>query len=139
MRSQKSKIKNRKLRSGVTLTEVVVASGLLLIAVVPILRALTIARITARVIERKTRSLTLAQRELERLRAESLYHYDDSLTEVSRVLEEGFLCSTTDDGDANLKLVAVSVGHDENGDRALGGDEIDIRLSTYLARRWPGP
>ncbi len=69
---------------GVTLTEVVVASGLLLIAVVPVLRALTIAQITDRVIERKTRSLTLAQRELERIRAASMYHYDDSFAETSR-------------------------------------------------------
>jgi len=123
---------------GVTLTEVVVASGLLLIAIVPVLQALTIAQTTDRVIERKTHSLLLAQRELERIRAKSIYHYED-LAETSRGLEGGFLCSVTDDGDANLKQVTVAVGSDTNGDHILNAGEIDVRLCTYLARRWPGP
>jgi hypothetical protein len=125
--------------SGVTLTEVVVAAGLLLIAVVPMLKALTIAQLTDRVIERKTYSLMLAQRELERIKARSICHYDDHFAETSRVLDDPFLCTVTDDGHAELRMVAVSVGLDRNEDEILSPDEIDVRLCTYLARRRPRP
>jgi len=126
-------------RPGVTLTEVVVASGLLLIAIVPMLKALTIAQITDRTIEHRTRSLILAQRELERITARSIYHYDDSFAETSRVLDEGFLGTVADDEDPSLRLVTVSVGLDRNADGLLAPGEIEVSLSTYLARRWPGP
>jgi len=125
--------------AGVTLTEVVVASTLLLVAMVPVLRAWTVAQITTGTVERRTRSLQLAQRELERIKARSIYHYDDGFAETSRALEDGFLCTVDDDGDPNLKSIAVSVGLDHNGDGVLGASEIDVRLSTCLAKRWPGP
>jgi len=128
----------RGRRAGVTLTEVVVASALLVVAIVPVLRAWTIAQVTTRTVERRTRSLQLAQRELERIKARSIYHYDESFTETSGVLEDGFLCTVADNGEANLKSIAVSVGLDRNGDGVLAGGEIDVRLCTCLAKRWPG-
>ncbi len=126
-------------RSGVTLTEAVVASGLLLVAIVPILKALTVAQVTDRAIQRKTRSLMFAQRELDRIKARSIYHYDDCFTETSRALGEGFLCTVADDEDSSLRLIMLSVGLDMNEDSALAPDEVAVSLSTYLARRWPGP
>jgi hypothetical protein len=129
----------RGWRAGVTLTEVVVASALLVVAIVPVLRAWTIAQVTTGTVERRTRSLQLAQRELERIKARSIYHYDDGFAETSRALEDGFLCTVDDDGDPNLKSIAVSVGLDRNGDGVLAAGEIDVCLSTCLAKRWPGP
>ena len=64
------------VRRGVTLTEVVVGSALLAIAVVPLLRALTIAQSTSATIERKTQCLILAQAKLEELRARSIHYYE---------------------------------------------------------------
>ena len=128
----------RGRRGGVTLTEVVVASALLLVAIVPVLRAWTIAQVTTAAVERRTRSLQWAQRELERIKARSIYHYDDSFAETSRALEDGFLCTVADDGDPNLRSITVSVGFDRSGDGVLAGGEIDVRLSTCLAKRWPG-
>ncbi len=125
--------------SGVTLTEVVVAAGLLLVAVVPMLKALTAAQVTDRTIERKTHSLMLAQRELERIKAQSICHYDDHLDATSKVLDGAFRCLVTDDRDTDLRMVAVSVGLDRNEDKILSPDEIDVCLCTYLARRWPEP
>lgn len=132
--------------SGVTLTEVVVAAGLLLIAIVPMLKALTVAQITDRTIERKTHSLMLAQRELERIKAKSICDYDDRFDRTSQVLDGAFLCTVTDDpaaplrvgAGADLRMVAVSVGLDRNEDNTLTPDEIDVRLCTYLARRGSG-
>ena len=70
---RKLKISNRM--QGLTITEVVVASGLLIIAIVPMLQALTTANLNAADVERKTRSLILAQAKLDEIKAKSIYHY----------------------------------------------------------------
>lgn len=121
--------------AGVTLTEVVVASGLLVITIVPILEALSGATLTSTKIERKTRSLALAQAKLEEIRARSIYHYGDSFQESSSLLEGSYLCTVTDDGHLSLRLVTVSVGYDANLDGSLSGSEVDVTLKTYVARR----
>jgi len=125
--------------SGVTLSEVVVASALLLISVIPLLKALTTTHGMDRAIERKSWSLLLAQQELERIRARSIYHYDESFRANSQELQGGFLCTVADDGHPTLRTVTVAVGLDRNGDRTLATEEIDVSLTTALARRWPGP
>lgn len=128
----------RGLRRGVTLTEAVVASALLLIAIVPVLKALVIAQAIDRAVERRTRSLMLAQRELERIEARSIYHYDDSYAGTSMALDGSFLGNVADDEDPSLRQVTVSVGQDRNADGLLVPEEIEVRLCTCLARRWPG-
>lgn len=124
--------------SGVTLTEVVVASALLLVSIVPLLKALTTTQAMDRAIERKSLSLLLAQQELERIRARSLYHYDESYRKDSNVLQDGYLCTVADDEHPTLRTVTVAVGFDRNGDGILGTDEIEVSLRTHLARREPG-
>lgn len=125
--------------AGVTLTEAVVASTLLLVSIIPLLRVLTATHGMDRAIERKSWSLLLAQQELERLRVRSLYHYDESFDAASKALGDGFLCTVTDDENPSLRTVTVAVGLDANGDGTLSGGEVEISLCTALARRWPGP
>ncbi len=125
--------------AGVTLTEAVVASGLLLISIVPLLKAMTTAHGMDRVVDRKSWSLLLAQQELERVRARSIYHYDESLAVTSHPLGEGFLCTITDNRHETLRTVTVAVGLDRNGDGSLAPSEVEVNLRTALARRWPGP
>jgi Tfp pilus assembly protein PilV len=125
--------------AGVTLTEVVVASTLLLISIIPLLKALTTTHGMDRAIERKSWSLLLAQQELEHMRARSIYHYDESFQASSQALQDGFLCTVADDGHSSLRTVTVAVGFDLNGDGVLATDEIEASLTTCLARRWPGP
>jgi len=125
--------------AGVTLTEVVVASALLVISVIPLLKALTVAQATDRVVERRSWSLMLAQFELDRIRAQSIHDYDRSFNATSSPLGGGYLGSVADDQDPELRTVTVSVGQDRNGDNILSPEEIEIRLCTSLARRWPGP
>ena len=124
-----------KFPDGVTLTEVVVASTLLLVAVVPILKALTIGQATGAGIERRTCCLALAQGKLDEIRARSVYHYPESFEEDDTVLSGAYLCNVTDDGDAALRLISVSVGYDRNGDADLADTEIEVTLTTYVARR----
>ncbi len=125
--------------AGVTLTEAVVASTLLLVSIIPLVKAMTATHGMDRVIERKSWSLLLAQQELERIRARSIYHYDESLAMTSHGLGDGFLCTITDDKNETLRTVTVAVGLDFNGDGALAAGEVEVRLCTALAKRWPGP
>jgi hypothetical protein len=124
----------RGRHSGVTLAEVIVASALLVIAIAPLLRALTLAQVEDRAIERKSWSLLLAQQELECIRARCIRHYSTSYRVSSKPVRDGYLCTVADDRDPTLRTVTVSVGLDQNNDGVLSTDEVEINLSTRLAR-----
>jgi Tfp pilus assembly protein PilV len=132
--NRKSKIKNRY--AGLTLTEVVVASALLLIAIVPILKAMTSVHVSSTSIERKTRCLTLAQAKLDEIKARSIYSYSTSFTENDTSLDGSYLCDVTDDSGDPLRTITVSVGYDLDGDNTLTTGEIEVTLATLIARRW---
>jgi hypothetical protein len=123
--------------SGLTITEVVVASALLVIAIVPILKALTSAHVTAAIIERKTRSLTLAQVKLDDIKARSIYNYGSSFTVNNTSLDGSYLCNVQDTGaGTDLRTITVSVGYDLNGNDSLESGEVEVTLATLLAKRW---
>jgi len=132
--ASKSQIASRS--RGFTLTEVVMASALLIVAMVPILKGLTAAHIGTINIERKSRSLILAQAKLDDIKARSIYHYSSSFVEDNNSLEGSYLCNVADSAADPLRTITVSVGFDANGNGSLGSDEIDVTLSTQLARRW---
>ena len=124
-------------QAGFTLTEVVVASALLIIAIVPILKALTSAHVTSTIIERKTRSLTLAQAKLDEIRARSIYNFDQDFRENDTPLGGSYLCDVDESsGGGDSKEITVSVGYDQDGDSNLDSDEIEVALVTLVARRW---
>ena len=126
----------RRRLAGFTLTEVIMASALLIAAIAPILKALTTAHYSSSRIEQKTTSLLLAQEELEYIKARSIYDYtwnpppDKSLT-------GSYLCTVTaTPAGANLRRIAVSVGYDTNGNSTLADGEVLVVLETLIARRW---
>ena len=113
------------------------ASALLMTALVPILKGLTSVHVHSIRIERKTRSLTLAQAKLDEIKAMSTYNYVGSFTETNNPLDGSYLCTVTDGAvNANLRSISVKVGHDTNGNNALGGGEVLVTLETLIARRW---
>ncbi len=127
----------RSRRSGFTLTEVVVASSLLIVAMVPILKALTAAHLNSTKIERKTRSLTLAQAKLDDIKARAIYNYASNYNESDTELETNYLCNVKAAASgSNLKRITVSVGFDTSGNGALGGGETLVVLDTQVAKRW---
>ncbi len=133
-------LKIAKRFAGLTLIEVVIASALLIAAIVPILKCLTVAHARATIIEHKTRSFSLAQTKIDEIKARSIYNYTNSgssFAESSTSLDGSYLCNVTDDSDDALKTITVSVGFDSNGDASLSSDEYNITLATLLARRWP--
>jgi prepilin-type N-terminal cleavage/methylation domain-containing protein len=121
---------------GFTLTEVAVASALLVVAMVPILKGLTAAHLNTATIEHKSRSLILAQAKLDEIKARSIYHYSSSFVEDNNSLDGSYLCNVADNAADPLRTITVSVGFDVNGNGSLGSDEIGVTLSTKLAKRW---
>ena len=129
--------KYRKKARAFTLTEVVVASGLLVVAMIPILRGLTAAHFGARIIEKKTTALSFAQTKLDEIKVRSVYDYAGTITEVNTDMGNSYLCSVTVSAiGANLKNITVDVGHDGNGNSVLAADEIAVTLDTLIAKRW---
>jgi hypothetical protein len=122
---------------GFTLTEAVIASAILIVAMVPILKALTTAHVTGTSVERKTHSLSLAQAKLEEIKARSVYNYSAVFVQSSEALEAGYLCTVTDSGPSTeLRTIALSVGYDRDGDNSLEAGEVEVTLNTLLAKRW---
>ncbi len=123
--------------SGLTLTEVVIASALLIVAMVPILKGLTSAYLGTTIIERKTKSLILSQARLDEIKARSVYNYSQSFAENNLSLDGSYLCNVADESaGSNLRKITVSVGFDLNGDNVLDSDEIEVTQATYVAKRW---
>jgi prepilin-type N-terminal cleavage/methylation domain-containing protein len=134
---KKGKLTDKNQAAGFTLTEVVVASTLLAIAIVPILKALTTAHLNTAIIERRTRSLVLAEAKLDEIKARSIYHYGDTFAEADSSLDGSYLGSVEDvSAGSNLRKITVSVGYDLNGNNNLETNEIEVTLATLVARRW---
>jgi hypothetical protein len=114
-----------------------VAAALLLIAIVPILKALTQANLNSVIIERRTQSLCLAQGKLNQIKARSIYNFDNNFSESNTALGNLYLCNVSQTTvSSNLKAISVSVGLDLNGNGALTSDEVEVSLQTQIARRW---
>jgi prepilin-type N-terminal cleavage/methylation domain-containing protein len=133
--NRKSKIENRS--AGFTLTEVMIASALLIVAIVPILKGLTSAHLTSTIIERKTHSLTLAQAKLDDIRARSIYNYSDNFRENNVSLDGAYLCDVQDGSlpGGDLRTITVSVGYDLNSNSVLQPSEVEVTLATLVAKR----
>ena len=125
-----------RTRRGLSIIEVVTASALLIIAIVPILRSLTKAHMYSAEVVTITQSLILAQKKLDEIKADSVYHYSSSFTANDAVLSGSYLCDVTDDGDASLRTITVAAGFDQNGDNALSSGEYEVTLATKIAKRW---
>lgn len=133
------KLKTAGCSAGLTLIEVVAASALLAVVMVPILRCLTIAHTSSIKIEHKTRSLILAQAKLDQIKVRSIYDYTNggaSFAESGTSVDGSYLCNVTDNAGDPLKAITVSVGFDSNGDSTLSAGEVEATLTTLLARRW---
>jgi prepilin-type N-terminal cleavage/methylation domain-containing protein len=128
--------KNRACK-GFTLSEVLVASLLLTIVMVPILKGLTSAHTLDVKVECRMRSLTLAEARLEDIKARSIYNYSIDFNDASSSLEGAYLCKVVDSAvSSDLRAILLSVGYDENGNNLLEGSEVEVTLKTLLARRW---
>ena len=127
-----------KYEKGFTLVEVLVASMLLTVAMVPVLRALAASHTLSRRVEYKTQSLVHAKAKLDWIKAESIYNFDNDFTENSTLIEGRYLVTVADDDISNpdLRQITVYVGYDSDDDLTLDNDEVEVGLRTLIARRW---
>ncbi|MBE0537653.1 MAG: hypothetical protein IH624_18460 [Phycisphaerae bacterium] len=122
---------------GFTLTEVVVASALLITAIVPILKALTTVHFHAALIERKTRCLNIAHARLEEIKARSVYNYATNFAEANTSADGPYLRTVSDTAiSPNLRRISVTAGFDADGNGALNAGETLVTLQTLVAKRW---
>lgn len=122
---------------GFTLAEVLVASTLLVVAVVTILQGLAIYHRTAVNVKYRTRSLTLARAKLDEVKAKSVYHYDTNFAELDANYSP-YLCRVSDPnyGDPNLRFIQVDAGYDNDDGSDLDADEVHVILKTLITDRW---
>lgn len=131
-----SKGANRR-SAGFTLTEVIVASSLLIMAMVPILKGLTSVHLTASLVEQRTKSLNYAQTILEDIKARSIYDYNGNYDKIDKDLGDSYLYMSKAVGQGpNLKRITVTVGYDKDGDGNLQAAETLVTLDTLVAKRW---
>jgi Tfp pilus assembly protein PilV len=136
LRTRNRKAKKRKRNAGFTLSEVVMASALLIISLVPILKALTTSHVTNAIVERRTRSLILAQGKLERIKAQTINGYDATYTETNTTLDGSYLCNVTDSAmTSDLRQITIEVGFDQSGNSTLESGEVEVTLATLIAKR----
>ncbi len=127
----------KKRSAGFTLTEVVVASSLLIVAMVPILKGLTSVHYTASLVKQRTDSLNHAQTVLEDIKARSIYDFDGSFNEISEDIGSSYLYTSTGVAvGSNLKQITVTVGHDKDDNGNLQSTEVLVTLDTLVAKRW---
>ncbi|MGA2071593.1 MAG: hypothetical protein ABSG97_09615 [Sedimentisphaerales bacterium] len=133
-------LKANRRHKGLSIIEVAMASVLLIVAMVPILRSLSNANRMSSEVERKTQDLVLAQGKLDSIRASSVHSFGSTgsfTTTNSVVLSGSYLCNVTDTAtaDPNLRQITVYVGYDDKGDGTLSSSEVDVTLTTYIANR----
>ena len=130
--------KTNRRHKGLSIIEVTMASVLLIVAMVPILKSLTKANMLSTEVERKTQALVLAQGKLDEIKARSIYNFGSSgsFTASNVVLSGSYLCNVTDSIiSTDLKQITVSVGYDGNGNGTLSSGEVEVALTTYIANR----
>jgi len=132
---QYSKLRRRP--AGFTVTEVVMASAVLVIAMVPILKALTTAYVSGAVIKQKSVGLMFAECKLNEIRIRAIYNYGSTFTASDTSLGNSYYYRVQDTANgADLRTITVSTGYDFNGNGSLSADEIRVVLSTLIARRY---
>lgn len=126
--------KRRKSRHGFTIVEAVVATVLLSIALVPILKGLSGSHMIAGSLEDKTKCAIFAQARLDEIKARSIYYYDDSYGQTLTPWQDGLSYIVTDTAmGSDLRKITMTVGYDSGG--GISGSDIVIEFSTLLARR----
>ena len=130
--------KRAKSRSaGFTLTEVVVASSLLIMAMVPILKGLTSVHLTASLVEQRTKSLNHAQTVLDDIKARLVYDYNGNHNQNDEDLGDSYLYTLRAVAQGpNLRKITVTTGYDKDRDSNLQTSEVLVTLETLIAKRW---
>ena len=121
---------------GFTFVEVLASVVILTGAVVPLITFSADSLATSLEIERKVKSVLLAEGEMEKIKNVLRESFDTDFTAWSGDLGNNYLAArTSTDVSSTLKIIEVSVGYDTNKDGSLGTDEIIVTFTTQYADR----
>jgi len=120
-------------RTGLTLMEVLVASALLGVALVPAFDMVTRGMVLARDVEVRSRAVFLAEREMETALAAAGQDFGASLAKQSADLGDGYRATVTETVSGLTKTVGVQVGFDADGNRTLSSGEVLVTFATVVA------
>ena len=126
-------VPRRTRRTGLTLMEVLVASALLGIALVPAFDMVTRGMVLARDVEVRSRAVFLAEREMETALAAAGQNFSASLTKQSQDLGDGYLTIVTETVSGLTKTVAVQAGFDADRNGTLSSGEVLATFATVVA------
>ena len=126
-------VNRRRHPRGLTLMEVLVASALLGIALVPAFDMVTRGMVLARDVEVRSRAVFLAEREMEIALAKATENFSTSLAKPSADLGDGYRATVTESTSGLMKTVIVQAGFDTNTNGVLGSDEVLASFATIVA------
>jgi prepilin-type N-terminal cleavage/methylation domain-containing protein len=125
-------IKNK----GFTLVEVLASVLILSGTIVLLIRYAADNLAVSLDIERRIKSVLLAEGEMERIKNVLRKSFDTDFTTWSNSLEDNYLVSrTSTDVSTTLKIIVVSVGYDADVNGSLETDEIMATMTTQYAKR----
>jgi len=113
--------------------EVLIASALLAVALVPIFQVLTRGMTLARDVQLRTTAAFLAEKEMETALATAVGDFGIDLTKSSEDLGDGYLVTVNGVDEKLRKTFSVQVGWDTDGDGTLDGDEVLVTFATRAA------
>lgn len=126
----------RRKTKGFTFVEVLASVLLITGAVVPLITFSADSLSTSIEIERKVRSMLLAEAEMEKIKNVLRKSFDTDFTAWSGDLGNDYLAErTSSDVSSTLKVIGVSVGYDVNKNGSLDSSEIMVTLTTQYAER----
>ncbi len=121
---------------GFTFVEILASTLILAGTIVPIILYAADSLATSMEIERRVKSVLLAEGEMEKVKNVLRKSFDTDFTAWPSSLGNNYLASrTSTDVNQTLKIIEVSVGYDANGNGMLGADEIMVTLTTQYAER----
>ena len=126
-------VNRRSNQRGLTLIEVLVASALLGLALVPAFDMVARGMVLARDVEVRSRAVFLAEREMETALATATENFSTSLAKQSADLGDGYRATVTESTSGLLKTVAVQVGFDADRNGALSSGEVLATFATVVA------
>ena len=126
----------RRKTKGFTFVEVLASVLLITGAVVPLITFSADGLSTSIEIERKVKSMLLAEAEMEKIKNVLRKSFDTDFTAWSGDLGSDYLADrTSSDVSSTLKVIGVSVGYDVNKNGSLDSSEIMVTLTTQYAER----
>ena len=127
----------RRLRKkGFTFVEVLASVLILAGTIVPFIRYAADNISMSLEIERRVKSILLAEVEMEKIKNVLRNSFETDFTARTSTLGNNYLIGrTSTDVSSTLKIIGVSVGYDADKNGSLGKDEITVTLATQYAKR----